>query len=69
MEKKEALDDGGMDFAQTCEHVCGHLFKKRKDKEKWNAERFVPDRRVRVPYLCKFVRSVPGRLNRYLPGR
>ena len=48
---KKALDDGGMDFALACEHICTHLPKKRRNKEKWSAERFEPDRRVRNPPL------------------
>ncbi|RPD61257.1 hypothetical protein L227DRAFT_500235 [Lentinus tigrinus ALCF2SS1-6] len=43
---KKAPEDGGMDFAQACEHVCGHLPKKRRNKEKWSADRFVPDQRA-----------------------
>ncbi len=45
---KKVPEDGGMDFARACEHVCTHLPKKRRNKEKWSADRFVPDQRVRV---------------------
>ncbi|RDX44438.1 hypothetical protein OH76DRAFT_1421421 [Lentinus brumalis] len=43
---KKVPEDGGMDFARACEHVCTHLPKKRRNKEKWSADRFVPDQRV-----------------------
>ena len=45
---KVVLGDGGMDFAEACEHVCGHLKKKQRSKNRWSAERFVPDQRVRA---------------------
>ncbi|KAI0716520.1 hypothetical protein C8Q76DRAFT_724657 [Earliella scabrosa] len=43
---KNKPDDGGMDFARVCEHVCQHLPKKRASSEKWSAERFELDQRV-----------------------
>ena len=45
---KNRPDDGGMDFARVCEHVCKHLPKKRASSEKWSAERFELDQRVPV---------------------
>ncbi|KAM5534010.1 hypothetical protein V8D89_012330 [Ganoderma adspersum] len=45
-ENKIVLGDGGMDFAEACEHVCGHLKKKKRSKNRWSAERFVPDQRA-----------------------
>ncbi|KAI0366835.1 hypothetical protein BV20DRAFT_951546 [Pilatotrama ljubarskyi] len=38
--------DGGMDFASACEHVCAHLSKKARSKQRWSAEDFVPDQRA-----------------------
>ncbi|KAI1787577.1 hypothetical protein LXA43DRAFT_896027 [Ganoderma leucocontextum] len=45
-ENKVIRDDGGMDFAEACEHVCGHLKKKQRNKNRWSVERFVPDQRA-----------------------
>ncbi|PIL23445.1 hypothetical protein GSI_14756 [Ganoderma sinense ZZ0214-1] len=45
-ENKTVLLDGGMGFAEACEHVCGHLKKKQRGKNRWSAERFVPDQRA-----------------------
>ncbi|KAI0760220.1 hypothetical protein C8Q74DRAFT_1451228 [Fomes fomentarius] len=40
------VDDGGMDFAAACEHVCPHVPKKRSSSERWSAERFAVDQRA-----------------------
>lgn len=40
------VNDGGMDFAAACEHVCLHVSKKRSSSERWSAERFAVDQRV-----------------------
>ena len=40
-----------MDFAEACGHACHHLQKRRRNKDKWSAERFVPDQRVSNPLL------------------
>ena len=44
--KVPAQDDGGMDFAHACEHVCAHLQKKKKTKDRWSADRFSVDQKV-----------------------
>ncbi|KAI0738968.1 hypothetical protein C8Q80DRAFT_1261904 [Daedaleopsis nitida] len=43
---RSVLDGGGMDFARACEHVCAHLPKKKQSKDRWSAERFVPDQQA-----------------------
>ncbi|TBU43901.1 hypothetical protein BD309DRAFT_959585 [Dichomitus squalens] len=45
-EHKIVLDDAGMDFAEACRHVCGHIQKRKRNKDKWSAEWFVPDQRA-----------------------
>ena len=45
-------EDGGMDFAEACEHTCAHLQKKKKARDQWSADRFAVDQKVVVPLFA-----------------
>lgn len=65
---KDTGKDGGLDLARACEHICA-LSKKARNKQRWSADYFVPDQRVRSGTPTRkgtsadFVRHRGGRLS------